>query len=142
MPNRDGAKTTLPDNTLVVVADGVGARFYRHSGSDDRSSLISETEFKPSRLNDDGPSGKRPPESSLQETDEATFAKQLAHELYRRAHKHDFPGLVLIADPQTLGQIRPVLHKEVTDLLLVDIDRTFTNASTHEIQQALRARLG
>lgn len=138
---RRAPNTVLPDNTLVVVADGIGARFFRHHGRDSSPSLSSESEFKPSSLFDDGPSGKRPPESSHQETDEATFAKQLAHELYRLAHKHEFPGLVLIADPQTLGQIRPVLHKEVTDLLLVDIDRTLTNASTLEIQQALQARL-
>jgi len=142
MSSRDGTRNSLPDNTLVVVADGVGARFFRHSGHDSSASLSSESEFKPSNLIDDGPSGKRPPESSHQETDEATFAKQLAHELYRRAHKQEFPGLVLIADPQTLGQIRPVLHKEVLDLLLLDIDKTLTNASALEIQQALQARLG
>ena len=57
----------------------------------------------------DGPAGKRPAESSIQETDEATFAKQLAKELYRRAHSGDFAALVLIADPQTLGQILTAL---------------------------------
>lgn len=142
MSNRNTTNDALPDNTLVVVADGIGARFFRHRGRDNAPSLSSESEFKPSDLIDDGPSGKRPPESSRQETDEATFAKQLAHELYRRAHKREFPGLVLIADPQTLGQIRPVLHKEVTDLLLLDIDRMLTNASALEIQQALQAHLG
>ena len=132
------SNTEVPDNALIVVADGVGARFFRHSGQNGSPSLTLEREFKPSNLLDEGPSGKRPPESSHQETDEATFAKQLAHELYRRAHKHEFASFVLIADPQTLGQVRPVLHKEVTDRLLFDIGSTLTNASISDIQKALQ----
>ncbi|MGH8489635.1 MAG: host attachment protein [Gammaproteobacteria bacterium] len=76
------------------------------------------SELDPTNLLDDGPAGKRLTESSNQETDEATFAKQLAKELYRRAHSGDFAALVLVADPQTLGQIRPTLHKEVQDRLV------------------------
>ncbi len=86
---------------------------------------------------DEGPAGKRPPESANQETDEATFAKQLAKELYRRAHSGDFKALVLIADPQTLGQIRPTLHKEVQERLVSEIGKALTKASITDIQRAL-----
>ena len=126
----------IPHNALVVVADGTGARFFRNSGRE-KVVLSSEGEFKPTHLLDDGPAGKRPPESSHQETDEATFAKQLAKELYRRAHSGDFAALVLIADPQTLGQIRPTLHKEVRDRLISEIGKTLTKASITEIQKVL-----
>ena len=94
----------IPHNALVVVADGAGARFFRNSGDEYRVTLSAESEFRPTNLLDDGPAGKRPKESTNQETDEATFAKQLANELYRRAHNGDFAALVLIADPQTLGR--------------------------------------
>jgi protein required for attachment to host cells len=40
-----------------------------------------------------------------QETDEAAFAKQLAKELFRRAHSGNFEALFPIADPQTLGEM-------------------------------------
>ena len=86
----------IPHNALVVVADGVGARFFRNSGQAGKITLVAEGELKPHDLLNDGPSGKRPPESSHQETDEATFAKQLAHELYRRAHSGDFAALALV----------------------------------------------
>ena len=79
----------------------------------------------------------RPSEQSHQETDEATFAKQLAKELYRRAHSGDFAALVLIADPQTLGQIRPLLHKEVQERLTAELGKTLTKASIPDIQKAL-----
>jgi protein required for attachment to host cells len=127
----------IPHNALVVVADGTGARFFRNTGHENKVSLSSEGELKPASLLDDGPAGKRPPESSSQETDEATFAKQLAKELYRRAHRGNFAALVLIADPQTLGQIRPTLHKEVKDRLISEVGKTLTKASITEIQKAL-----
>ncbi|MDZ4790859.1 MAG: host attachment family protein [Hyphomicrobiales bacterium] len=127
----------IPHKAMIVVADGTGAKFFRNSGREDTISLTAEGEFKPSDLEGEGPAGKRPPESTLQETDEATFAKLLANELYRRAHKGDFAALVLIADPQTLGQIRPLLHKEVQDALVAEIAKTLTNSTTDDIEKTL-----
>jgi protein required for attachment to host cells len=127
----------VPHNALIVVADGIGARFFRNSGKDTKVVLAAEGELKPFDLLSAGPSGQRPPDSSSQETDEATFAKQLAHELYRRAHSGDFAALVLIADPQTLGQIRPILHKEVQTRLVSEVGKTLTRASIADIQKAL-----
>ena len=128
----------IPHNALVVVADGTGARFFRNAGHEHEVALAAEGEFTPTHLLDDGPAGQRPTEASPQETDEATFAKQLAHELYRRAHRGDFAALVLIADPQTLGQIRPTLHKEVQDRLVAEVGKTLTKASVTAIEEALR----
>ena len=127
----------VPHKALVVVADGTGARFFRNTGQEHTVTLTAEGELQPADLENDGPSGKRPLESTRQETDEATFVKQLANELYRRAHQGDFAALVLIADPQTLGQIRPILHKEVKNRLVSEHGKTLTKASISEIQKAL-----
>ena len=127
----------IPHNALVVVADGTGARFFRNSGQERNVTLKADGELQPTNLENEGPSGKRPSESKGQETDEATFAKQLAHELYRRAHQGDFAAVVLIADPQTLGQIRPLLHKEVKSRLVAEHGKTLTKASITDIQKAL-----
>ena len=127
----------IPHNALVVVADGTGARFFRNSGQKSSVILRADGELQPAQLENEGPSGKRPHESTSQETDEATFAKQLAKELYRRAHKGDFASLVLIADPQTLGQIRPLLHKEVQSRLVSEHGKTLTKASIADIEKTL-----
>jgi protein required for attachment to host cells len=127
----------IPHNALIVVADGAGARFFRNSGQENKVPLSADGEFKPTNLLNAGPAGKRPRESSGQETDEATFAKQLANELYCRAQSGNFAALVLIADPQTLGQIRPSLHNEVQDRLVSEIGKTLTKASITDIQKAL-----
>lgn len=127
----------IPHNALVVVADGAGAKFFRNTGHAAKILLTAEGHFDPENLDDDGPAGKRPPESFDQETDEATFAKQLAKELYRRAHAGEFEALVLIADPQTLGQIRPSLHKEVRDRIVAELAKTLTHAPTADIERSL-----
>ena len=44
---------------------------------------------------------------------------------------------MLIADPKTLGQIRPTLHKEVQDRLVSEVAKTLTKASITHIQKAL-----
>ena len=46
-------------------------------------------------------------------------------------------SLVLVADPQTLGRIRPQLHKEVQSRLVRDLAKDFTNAPLEDIQRAL-----
>jgi len=127
----------IPRNTLVVVADGVGARVFRNAGEGNALSLIQESTIKPADLQDDGPSGVRPPESTKQETDEATFAKQLAEHLYQGAHRGDYEHLILIADPQTLGQVRPLLHKEVKQRLLREPNKGLTSSPLKDIEAAL-----
>jgi protein required for attachment to host cells len=127
----------IPHNALIVVADGAGARFFRNVGQVFDVALKADGALGPSDLNGDGPSGKRPPEETGKENDEATFAKQLAHDLYRRAHLGEFAALVLIADPQTLGQIRPQLHKEVQSRLVGEHAKTMTKASIADIEKLL-----
>jgi protein required for attachment to host cells len=129
----------VPHHALIVVADGVHAKFFRNTSHDDKPVLSSDGELKPHHLVGEGPAGKIPPDMSRQEIEEATFAKQLAQDLYRRVHGGQIPALVLIADPQTLGQIRPLLHKEVQARIVLEIAKTLTKATTADIQKALHA---
>ena len=70
---------------------------------------------------------------------EATFAKQVAEQLNEDALNNRYAHLVLVADPTTLGRIRPLLHKEVQARLLGDIAKDLTNAPLADIQKALAA---
>jgi Bacterial archaeo-eukaryotic release factor family 12 len=97
----------IPHNALVVVADGAGARLFRNSGDENRVSFSADGEFRPTNLLDDGPAGRRPKESTNQETDEATFARQLTNELYRRAHHGDFAAPCPHRRPTDLGPNPP-----------------------------------
>lgn len=135
---------TLPIDTLVVVTTGEQAKLFKVSDvhADHGVSLQYEREVGPSNLDDDGPAGKRPPESSKQETDEATFSKQLGQFLYRRAHSGKFDSLLLIADPDTLGELRPLLHEEVTVRIVMELAKTLINSPTEDIEAAVTRALG
>jgi protein required for attachment to host cells len=128
----------MKDKVRVVVASGEIAKHFDRVSATEYKHL---SDLEPQNLDGEGPSGKRPPESSRQETDEATFAKQLAHDLYRQAYNKDFSKLVIVADPDTLGEMRPVLHEEVTKRLIAEIDKTLINAPTDEIMKVVEAEL-
>lgn len=126
----------IPADTMVVVADGEGARVFRNVGDANRLTLQQQDLLELMNMNDDGPSSS-PPESTGQQLDEATFAKQLALRLNEGALRNRYAHLVLIADPQTLGQMRPLLHKEVQDRMLGEIAKTLTNSPLEDVERAL-----
>lgn len=128
---------TCPHNALVVVTSGAEAKMFRNTGTPSEIKLTVEGSLTPENLLDDGPSGKRPVESSERSTDEATFAKQLAHHLYQEGHKGKFDHLVLVADPTTLGEIRPILHLKVTDKMTMELDKTLINSPIADIERSL-----
>lgn len=128
----------IPTGTWIMVADGAEARLFHNVGSATKVSLKQVKLLKPRDLLDEGPAGRRPPESDQQATDEATFAKQLAQQLNVAALKSEYEHLVLMADPQTLGQIRPQLHKEAQRRIVMEVAKTFTNAPVEDIQDALQ----
>jgi len=127
----------VPKGTLVIVADGGGARVLRNVGAAFEPELVQEKLLTPQNLNDDGPAGPVPTETRGEEIDEATFAKQLAQWINQRALGEQLEGLVLMADPQTLGQIRRSLHKTVNDRLIGEIDKNMSNAPLEDIVRAL-----
>lgn len=127
----------IPAKTLVVVADGGGARVFRNVGDEQYLMLRQEELRELVNTNDDGPGGAMPPESSGSEIDEATFAKQLANSLNAGALKQQYDHLILMANPQTLGHMRPLLHKETTQRMLAEVAKNFTNAPLEDIERAL-----
>lgn len=127
------ADLDYPDNTLVVVTTGVEAMTFRIRNG----SLDHQGDWSPKNLADDGPAGKTPAETSPSELNEATFAKQIANRLYTLAHGGKFEKLILVADPDTLGQIRPSLHQEVSDKIVLELAKTLTNSPTDEIERSI-----
>lgn len=131
--------TSLPSDALVVIADGQGARLFRNRGEDGAVALHQVDLLELMNMNDDGPAGSMPGESSSRQIDEATFAKQLAQGLNDSALKQRYAHLVLVADPVTLGRVRPLLHKETTQRLVAEIGKDLTNSRLDAIEQALAA---
>ena len=131
------SKDKIPADTLVVVADGGGARMFRNAGDRDALSLEQVEVIDPAKLPLSTPSGSQPPEQAGEEAEEAGFAKHLARRLNDDALKHKYAHVILMADAQTLGQIRPLLHKEVQQRLIGEHAKNLRNSSLEDIQRAL-----
>ena len=132
----------IPEGTLIVVANGASARVFTNVGSDSALTLKQEDDLRMQDMIDagisgQGPSGSAPPDLTIAQANEATFAKQVAVHLNDDALKQRYKHLVLIADPVTLGRIRPLLHKETEAKLLLDLAKDFTNSPISDIERAL-----
>ena len=132
--------SNLPEGAVVVVADGGGARVFRNEGDGKSLALHQYALLELMNSDDDGPAGSMPGESTGKQIDEATFAKQLADALNKAALKHLYAHLLLVADPTTLGRLRPLLHKEVQQRLVGEVAKTLTNAPIEDIERSLQAR--
>lgn len=128
----------LPAGTLVVVADGTKARMFRNVGDENELTLRQEDTLSADDIPLQGPSGSAPTQQTPQQNDERTFAKHLSQMLNDGALKHQYAQLVLVADPHTLGEMRPQLHKETQQRLIGEIAKTLTNAPVDDIQRALQ----
>lgn len=129
----------IPENALVVVADGGKAILLRNTGRGFKVSLREEQRLTLNDFVNDGPSGVRPDEQTPKQTDEATFVKQLAHRLFAMHEQGQYKALVLISDPQTLGQFRSAMHKNVEASLVQTMAKDYSNHTIPEIEKALAA---
>ena len=129
----------IPHNAMIVVADGGKAILFRNDDSNGGLSLKEVRRLSPKHLQDEGPSGSRPGEQTPSQTDEATFAKQIAQVVNHMKLDGDFDKLVLIADSQTLGQFREVMHKTVEASLVLTLAKDLTNHSANEITKVILA---
>jgi len=127
----------VPHKTLIVVGTGEGANFYRNSAKSGELKLHHEYDLDPGDLADQGPAGKEPADTSPKESMEATFAKILANHLYDLAQAHKFDDLILVVDPDTLGETRPSLHSSVTDKIRLELPKTLSNSKIDDIERSI-----
>lgn len=127
----------FPKNTLILVADGTKATFYRND-ADNGLELRADDTMSQKFVYHKG-AARVPTEMKTGELEEATFAKHLADTLYTQAHAGGYDNLVLIADPDTLGEMRPSLHKEVQQKIVCELPKTLTNSTIQDIEKTLKA---
>ena len=142
----------LRQNTWIVVADGEKVLYLRNETDGENPNFevvrkeeqdnpkdIDQSANRPGRVGQSANPGK----SAYDDTDwhelaKERFAAELAEDLYQKAHAGAFDRLVLVASPQVLGQLRAELHKEVTDRIVGEVDKTLTNHPVHEIEKIVR----
>ena len=127
----------IPTGTWVVVADGGHARLFTNVGTEREVALRQDELIHPDDLKEGG-AGDMPNDLvKLPEIDEAAFSRRLAHTINAAALQNRFEHIVLIADPQSLGRMRPLLHKETMARLVGELPKTLTNSPLEDIERAL-----
>lgn len=128
----------LATNALVVVADGTSAHFYKNTGHEVISLEHLETVTPNNLSHSEGVAGHAPVEQSPQEHDEASFTSQLVHKLNAMALANALPGeVVIVADPSSLGQMRPLYHAELKKRITREVPKTLVKATLQDLATAL-----
>ena len=128
----------LATNAFVVVADGASAHLYKNAGHDTISLELLETVTPHSLTHAEGLAGHAPVEQSPQDRGEATFISQLVHKLNAMALANALPSeVIVIADPTSLGQMRPLFHAELKRRIMREIPKTLVKASAQDIATTL-----
>lgn len=127
----------IPREALVLVADGASARLFRNLGGENGAVKLHQEEALELDPAEGVMPAVLPADVPAREAEEASFARQLAQKLNHDALGGRFQHLVLAADPQTLGQIRPLLHDEVRSRLLAEVPKNYTNTPREDIERAL-----
>lgn len=124
-------------NAFVVVADGNSAVIYKNTGHETIDLLLVET-VTPHSLRSEGQAGHAPVEQSPNDAEEATFSGQLVHKLNAMALGNKLPDEVaIIADPSSLGHMRPLYHGELKKRIVSELAKTLVKSSPQEVAAAL-----
>lgn len=135
--------------TWVLIADGATAKVFEHRPREGFSAvedLMFEQEplkageimaDKPGRSYSSGSDGRSAMEYSSDPVAvrERRFVERVAEELERKHQQKAFDQLIIAAAPTALGDIRPVLSKELKSTIIAELPKDLTNIPTPKLEQ-------
>jgi protein required for attachment to host cells len=146
----------LPNNALVLVADGRKMLFFRNHGDENQIDLRTEAhderedrkdrEIKTdapgtaaTRMSSGGGDTFRPAmeETDFHQQEEDRWIKDAAEELKKRVLRQDFDALAIVAPPKALGVLRKSLHKEVERRVVCTINKEMSGRTVPDIEVLL-----
>ena len=144
---------TLPSNALVLVADGRKALFLRNQGDDRQIDLRTTShqereDRKDSDIKTDAagqspaPAGTGLPGGTMGEPDfhqqeEDRFARALTEKINTMALAGKFDALVVVAPARTMGELRPLWHKETSTRIVGEHVKEMTDRPISDIEALL-----
>ncbi|UHS63206.1 host attachment protein [Agrobacterium vaccinii] len=131
----------IPQNTVIAVADGEKLSLFRNEGDAQNVKLkaLPEADVDSSKIASGArhSSSAANPNDSQQEED--GFSAGIADMLNKKVLGGNIKGLIVIAAPRTLGEMRKGYHKSLSDVLLGELDKDLTGHSIQDIEKALAA---
>jgi protein required for attachment to host cells len=146
----------LPNNALVLVADGRKMLFFRNQGDENQIDLRTEAhdqreDRKDRELKTDSPGNApvlkssggadvhRPAytETDFHQQEEDRWIEEAAEELKKRVLRNDFEALAIVAPPKALGHLRKNLHKEVEKRIVCTVNKEMSGRPIPDIEALL-----
>ena len=131
----------VPQNAVIAVADGEKLSLFQNEGNALNIKLraIPAEEIDSSKIASGGchPSSAANPDDDQQEED--GFSGGVTDMLNRQVLDGKIKDLVIVAAPRTLGEMRKGYHKQLSAVLVGELDKDLTGHSVPEIEKALEA---
>ena len=141
----------LPNQALVLVADGRKMLFFRNHGDENQIDLRTEahderedamdrdlkTDAQGAKNNTAGMGRLSVDETDFHQQEEDKWVKEAAEELKRRALRNDFDALAIVCPPKALGVLRKELHKEVERRVVLTLNKEMTDRPIPDIEELL-----
>ena len=141
----------LPNNALVLVADGRKMLFFRNHGDENQIDLRTEAhdereDRKDREIKSDAPGTVQQSagyghstyeETDFQQQEEDRWIKDAADELKARVLRNDYDALAIVAPPKALGILRKELHKEVERRVVCTVNKEMSGRPVPDIEALL-----
>lgn len=130
----------LPANAHVAVADGQRFLLMRNCGTATDPKLELAAEPDVSESGESGAEGHHDPRSDdYREQDKMDHAAGIAGWLNKAVLQHRVERLLVVADPDTLGEMRRHYHKETQGALIGELHKQLTGVPGPDILKAIEA---
>lgn len=144
----------VPNNSVVLVADGRKSLFFRNEGDaqvpkfaveekdvqDNPAHHEQATDTAGMSMRTKDGRGGSMEEVDFHQQEEDRFAADTAAMLKERALRGEFDSLFVVAPPKTLGELRKHYHKEVEKRLVAEVPKDLVNVPVSEIEKILLAQ--
>jgi len=142
----------LPNNALVLVADGTKILFLRNHGDENQIDLRTEAhdqreDRKDREIKTDAPGTTKQSagygrstyeEPDFQQQEEDRWIKDAADDLKARVLRNDFDALAIVAPPKALGILKKSLHKEVEKRSFCTVNKEMSGRPIPDIEALLK----
>ncbi len=131
----------IPKGATVAVADGEKFNLFQNI-SDDADLKLKALPYADVDTDSNNASGGRKSSSANPDqgqADEDNFVGGIADVLNQRVLKGKITGLVVIAAPKALGELRKHYHKELETILIGEIAKDLTGHSIQDIEKLITA---
>ena len=129
----------IANGTTVAVADGEKLKMFKNTGTEQDVKLTALAEPDVDAENAGSGSGHRSSSANPDngQAEEDGFAAGIAEMLNSRVLSGNITGLIVIAAPRTLGELRKRYHKNLSSILVGEIPKDLTGHSIHDIEKAI-----